>query len=241
MTILESTASKAALPATTCAASSFSGWASARRRRLALHRRCRRPACVAQPARVAAGHICGRPHHPPGAPHGQSRHEVHSLKNSRDGAGTSSTSRSRATSAKAASNMPPSPTHWAMSPVSSRSTTTGLASPQRHGPKWQHRPPPELRSRRLCRFEPAAGSSANATIFISTATLIPAKMPAFASLRKLYDRYSPEGRVNVTSATLQYDGERWHAERLLVKPARMFRLPTAGSRTEWSEAAARSS
>lgn len=46
--------------------------------------------------------------------------------------------------------------------------------------------------------------------------LIPAGMPAFAKLLKLYDRYSPEGRVDVTSATLQYDGKRWQTEQLLV-------------------------
>jgi hypothetical protein len=47
-------------------------------------------------------------------------------------------------------------------------------------------------------------------------SLVPDEMPAFTSLLELYDRYSPEGRVNVTSATLQYDGERWQAEQLLV-------------------------
>lgn len=46
--------------------------------------------------------------------------------------------------------------------------------------------------------------------------LIPGDLPALAPLLKLYDRYLPKGRVNVTSATLQYDGQRWQADRLLV-------------------------
>ncbi|MEZ6071931.1 MAG: AsmA-like C-terminal region-containing protein [Pirellulales bacterium] len=48
-------------------------------------------------------------------------------------------------------------------------------------------------------------------------SLIPDEIPAFAPLAELYDRYSPEGRVDVTSATLRFDGERWHPERLFVQ------------------------